>query len=514
MNKLLFNAGDDWSESKLAKVWEEIEIIAKEEFPQLYYYPPEIQVVSAKQMLDAYSSVGLPTYYVHWSFGKEYIKNEKQYKMGHMNLAYELVINSNPCIAYLMEENNLLVQTLVMAHASVGHAAVFTNNYLFKDKTDAGSIVDYMNFAKKFIKQCEEKYGIEEVEEVLDACHALSRYGVDKYPHPKKLSKNKHQERETNRYDQSVKDYDLLWEKVGKPYMDRHIVKEEETSEFDSGKLEEPQENILYFIEKNAPNLPEWKREIIRISRKIAHYFSPQGPSKTLNEGYATFTHYYITNRLYEKGLIDEGSMMEFFGLHSNVIYQPDFNSKYYSGFNPYKLGFSIFMDIKRICEEPTTEDEYYFPDLIGKNWKDEINYAMQNFKDETFILQYLSPKVARDFKLFSVNDPGYNANEYIITEISNERCFRELRSKLASQYAMENLIPDIQIVSVDNIGDRHLKLKHFVKNDKPLELEATKEVIKKIAQLWEYTVSLDTIEYNEDGEIGEIELLALGKYS
>ena len=114
-------------------------------------------------MMDAYASVGMPIGYNHWSFGKEFLNVERGYKRGQMGLAYEIVINSNPCIAYLMEENSMTMQALVIAHACYGHNSFFKNNYLFKSWTDAGSIIDYFVFARKFIADCEERYGTAEV---------------------------------------------------------------------------------------------------------------------------------------------------------------------------------------------------------------------------------------------------------------------------------------------------------------------------------------------------------------
>ena len=131
----------------------------------------------------------------------------------------------------------------------------------------------------------------------------------------------------------------------------------------------EPEENILYFIEKNAPKLPVWKRELIRIVRKVAQYYYPQGMTKVMNEGFATFMHYHIINKLFEEGFLDDGFMLEFIKSHSGVIYQPAYNSPYFSGLNPYTLGFNIFMDIKRICQEPTEEDKKWFPNnMIMRN--------------------------------------------------------------------------------------------------------------------------------------------------
>ena len=285
----------------------------------------------------------------------------------------------------------------------------------------------------------------------------------------------------------------------------------------------EPHENILYFIEKNAPHLPGWKREIIRIVRKLSQYFTPQRATKVLNEGWASFCHYYIMNRLYEKGFIDAGSMLEFYSMHAGVLAQ-----RKYSSFNPYKLGFCIFMDIKRLAEgghwvlenqqrvwqEVTDEDREYFPNLIGTDWVEATRYAMENYKDETFILQYLSPKVARDLQMFAFNDPNIMAENYTITQISNKRGFKALRAKLAENYALESMIPDLQITAVDYKGTRKLIIEHLVKKDRPIHIDDAKKVLQYVADLWEYSAVLKTFEYNDDLEEKPLNLIALGKYS
>ena len=518
MSKLIYKAGDEWTEEIIANAWEEIEIIAQEEL-KASYYKPQIEIVSAKQMLDAYTSVGMPIYYKHWSYGKEFVTSEKAYKKGQMGLAYELVINSDPCIAYLMEENNANVQTMVMAHACVGHSAVFKNNYLFKQHTDASSIIDYLGFAKEYVHKCEEKYGIEEVEHVLDACHALSIYGVDKYKKPKKLSPAQEEARALERFERELGDYDAVWEKIGKKK--QKVETEVHTDAIEP--FQEPYENILYFIEKNAYHLPGWVREIIRIVRKLSQYFQPQRETQVLNEGYASFCHYYIMNRLYEKGLIDAGSMLEFYQMHAGVIAQ-----RQYSHFNPYKLGFSIFQDIKRLAEggywtlensqlvwkKVTAEDRIYFSDIIDTDWVETTRYAMENFKNETFLLQYLSPKVARDLQMFAFNDPSIASEEYHVTDISNESGFRKLRSKLARSYAIEHQTPDVQVTAVDTKGTRKLILEHFVRDEKPLAVDDAKKVLQYTADLWEYTAVLKTFEYDDNMKSVPLNLIALGKYS
>lgn len=127
--------------------------------------------------------------------------------------------------------------------------------------------------------------------------------------------------------------------------------------------------NLLYFMEKNAPPLEPWQREILRIVRKVSQYFYPQKQTQVMNEGWATFWHYTILNHLYDEGKVTERFMLEFLHSHPNVVFQPPYNSPWYSGINPYALGFAMFRDIKRICQNPTEEDKYWFPDIAGSDW-------------------------------------------------------------------------------------------------------------------------------------------------
>ena len=191
--------GSDWNFEALEAYERAIAELAKEY--RLDTYPNQIEIITSEQMMDAYASIGMPLNYTHWSFGKKFIQTEQQYRRGQMGLAYEIVINSDPCIAYLMEENTITMQALVMAHACYGHNSFFKGNYLFKTWTDASSIIDYLVFAKNYIAKCEQKYGIEEVESILDSCHALMNYGVDRYKRPQKISlqeeRNRQQERES-----------------------------------------------------------------------------------------------------------------------------------------------------------------------------------------------------------------------------------------------------------------------------------------------------------------------------
>jgi spore cortex formation protein SpoVR/YcgB (stage V sporulation) len=411
---------------------------------------------------------------------------ENSYHRGQMGLAYELVINSNPCIAYLMEENSMAMQALVIAHACYGHNSFFKNNYLFKMWTSADAIIDYLVFAKNYISECEERYGIDEVEEILDACHALMNYGVDRYKHPPALSIQEEKIRQQNRTMYLQTQLNELWRTIPSHKEDAHAA---EKKPFPT----EPQENILYFIEKHAPLLKPWQREIVRIVRKIAQYFYPQGQTKVMNEGWACFWHYTLIHALYDEHLISDEFMLEILKNHTDVIFQPAYNSPHFNGINPYTLGYHMMQDIKRMCENPTEEDKRWFPDLVNTDWLTSLDYAMRYFKDESFIAQYLSPRLIRDLKLFHLVDDDQNP-ELHIEAIHNEQGYQAIREALSRQYNLGYLEPDIQIYSVDVEGDRTLTLHYTQQERVPLDGD-TPNVLHHLSRLWTFPVRLCAID-------------------
>jgi spore cortex formation protein SpoVR/YcgB (stage V sporulation) len=477
----MLSDGPDWTFDLLGEYEKQIDRVAKSY--GLNTYPNQIEIITAEQMMDAYASVGMPINYTHWSYGKKFIQSEQNYKRGQMGLAYEIVINSDPCIAYLMEENTITMQALVIAHACYGHNSFFKNNYLFETWTDASSIVDYLVFAKKYVSECENKYGVSEVEHILDSCHALMNYGVDRYKRPQKISLEKERERQKERERYLQSQVNDMW----------RTLPEKSKLETDSEQRfpAEPQENILYFIEKNAPLLESWQRELVRIVRKISQYFYPQKQTQVMNEGWACFWHYHILQHLYDEGRVSDRFIMEFLHSHTSVVAQPDYNSPYYSGINPYALGFNMFMDIKRICTDPTDEDREWLPDIAGSDWLETAHFAMKNFKDESFISQFMSPKIIRDFKFFAVEDEDKD-DRLTVTAIHNQQGYQAVREKLSAQYNLSNLEPNIQVYSVDSKGDRSLTLRYTPQNNIPLD-NSYNEVLKHLHRLWGFTVKLES---------------------
>jgi stage V sporulation protein R len=487
--------GADWDFQKLQRIHDACEEIARSELG-LDTYPNQIEVITAEQMLDAYSSVGMPLFYKHWSFGKHFAHHEAFYRKGLMGLAYEIVINSSPCISYLMEENTATMQTLVIAHAAFGHNHFFKNNYLFKQWTDAEGILDYLDFAKSYVAQCEERHGRIAVEQTLDAAHALMSHGIDRYPGKKKLDLRIEEKRAGDRRQYEESEFNDLWRTVptGKA-KSAELLNVERRRKL----LGLPQENLLYFLEKTAPRLQPWQRELLRIVRHIAQYFYPQSQTKVMNEGTATYVHYRIMNRLHEQGRISDGNFLEFLQSHTNVVFQPGFDDPRFSGFNPYALGFAMMQDIERIVSNPDEEDRAWFPEIAGTG---EVMAVLRdvwaNYRDESFITQFLSPRLIRQFRLFHLHDDPEETAGVRVDAIHDERGYRRVRRELARQYDVGFIDPNIEVVDVDLAGDRRLMLRHAVVKGAQLNEVDTKRVLQHLADLWSYDVSLVEVDAND----------------
>jgi stage V sporulation protein R len=505
--------GPNWDYGTLRRTYDAIEKIALEDLG-LDIYPVQIEVITSEQMLDAYASIGLPLMYRHWSFGKRFAYHETLYRKGFAGLAYEIVINSNPVICYIMEENSMTMQTLVMAHAALGHNHFFKNNYLFRQWTDAAGILDYLIFARDYIAKCEEKHGLEAVERVIDAAHALKSHGVNRYSHRSKPNLAEERQRAEDRRAYEEATFNDLWRTVPSLGKDK-----DEDAQDSEKQLEEvrrqlglPEENLLYFIEKRAPRLEDWQRELIRIVRNVEQYFYPQKQLQLMNEGCATFCHYEIMNRLHDRGLITEGSMLEFLHSHSSVVFQPGFDDPRFSGFNPYALGFAMMSDIKRICEEPKDEDREFFPDIAGCGDPYRVlRDAWANYRDESFVLQYLSPAVMRQFRMFQVGD---DASKPVlkVDAIHDEVGYRKIRSALSKQYDLSRREPDVQVLDVDLKGDRCLMLGHYVHDGVLLEEKTCRSVLRYATWLWGYGVKLLEIEAATDKVLKTYEAAADAK--
>ncbi|MBK1696459.1 SpoVR family protein [Rhodovibrio salinarum] len=491
--------GADWNFDTIQRTYDAIEEIALGELG-LDLYPTRLEVITSEQMLDAYASVGMPVMYSHWSFGKRFAQQETLYRKGLQSLALEIVINANPSLCYIMEENTMATQATVIAHAAMGHNHFFKHNQTFKRWTDADSILEDLRYARRLVAECEEYHGQQAVERILDAAHALSAQGVDRdrrgdRPDLAAERRRAHQQRHAER-----EATDDLWLRtVPKPAGGQVHEPEDEQLEAQRRALGLPEENLLYFLEAHAPLLENWQRDLLQMVRELAAYFEPQRQTKMMNEGCATWTHYQIMNRLRDQGRIDEGTMLEFLHLHAHVIAQPSFDDRGFSGMNPYALGFAMMQDIERICTDPSEEDTAWFPQIAGNGRPFEtLREAWAEFRDESFILQYLSPRLIRELRLFKLRDDSAEDN-YVVEAIHDDAGYKRLRRALSEAHDPVAAQPRIEVVEANLRGDRKLYLEHRVQDRRQLDAMETRRVLRHIAFLWGYDVQLTEVDADTD---------------
>lgn len=450
LKKPVFTSSD-WTITQIEKGWDIINGIAQNKY-QWGGYDVQFEILSSNQFIDMETSVFMPVYYNHWSFGKHAIARQKDYDSGrNRGLAYECIINTSPSICYVHEDNNMMMQLLVTAHAAVGHNHFFKNNYLFKEWTQPEFITDYLIYAKHYISKCEAEYGEEVVSSTLDIAHLLKYLSIFKYRKSEKTGKQK-ETKSKSRMEDIFSSYDPVIDGDFKAYKVRKLLSH--NTNFEAS------ENVLYFLElstKHQSRLLPWQKEVFSIVRTLSQYFYPQMQTKMMNEGFASFVHYTLMNELYDKGYIDEGYMLDFISSHVSVVYQPDFSDKHSNSINPYYLGFNMFMEVKRICENPTEEDKEFCPTYAGSNYIDTINHIVANYRDESFIRDFLSPSLIRKLKLFSIETKEED-KLYKIGAIHNKEDYDLIRNKLAEQYSWQSMIPEVEVTCTSSQIDLNVE--------------------------------------------------------
>ncbi len=434
---------EDWDFDFLQEWDDKICKLGKE--ANLDWYDIHYEVCDYLSMIGHMSYHGMPSHYGHWSFGKTFERTHQRYNLGAEGLPYELIINADPSIAYLMRENPAYLQLLIMCHC-VGHSDFFKNNRMFAH-TRAETIVQRMRTARKRIQSYVEDptIGIKLVEEVLDAAHAI-QFQTHRY----------HIERPTERD---------LKSKYTK------LIKEDEDGKyrnFDVTSLPlEPEYDILQFVMDHAPRMEEWKRDIIGIVRDQAQYFIPQIQTKIMNEGWASFWHYRLMHELD----LPQSFHLPFLKSHNQVI------RPIIGGLNPYHMGFTMFQKI---------EERYGI---------EECFLARECSHDAAFLRQYLTQDDCYDLGLFSFSR---KKDQYVIDEISNDDGWKLVRDDLIKSVGT-NGIPVIYIDSVDDGDILVLRHEH---DGRDLELSHSDEVVLHLSTLWGDVVKLFTI---VEGDIWEI---------
>ena len=432
----------NWTEADLMR-WD-AKIIRVAEDLGLDWHPIDYEIIDYQEMLGAMAYVGLPTHYRHWSYGKEYERTHTLYNMGQTGLPYEMIINSNPSIAYLMRENALHIHILTMAHC-VGHSDFFKNNSMFAD-TNPNNIIDSFKSAAKYVRKLIEdpSIGIDKVEEILDAAHSI-KYQVPRFPGVKYKTRDQ-----------------LL--KIEKDKM----TKDDNYAPNLSKVPLQPEYNILRFIAEHSKHLEEWQRNLILIVEESSKYFIPQALTKVMNEGWACTIHYKILNELN----LPDDLHLPFLKLHNQVV-RPHLGQ-----LNPYHLGFKLF---EQIIEE--------------KGFDEAMTYR-EIHNDITFLRCHLDQKFMQKMNYFSYS---FKKKEKSITidDVSSEDGWENVRDEIINNVGL-NRIPVIYVEEIEK--DNTLSLAHE-HDGRDLDLTYGTKVFQYIKTLWGDDVNLVTIIEDETWE-------------
>ncbi len=446
---------------ELEKALEQIWGIATKKFG-LDPFPTRFEIVPATVMYEV-GSYALPGRYSHWTFGKAYHKMKTMYDFG-LSKIYEVVINANPSYAFLLENNSLLQNKLVIAHV-LGHVDFFKHNAYFS-QTNRRMIDDAALHARR-INEYEFKYGRKVVEEFLDAVLSIEEH-IDPYFFIKK--------------DRSEKRPDEMDQRRSKPgpYDDLNSRQEREAkAKAEAAEAEneqaQPEKDLIWFIMQNSPILQPWHRDVMSMIHDEMLYFVPQMQTKTINEGWASLIHSRIMRELD----LPDHEHMEFAELHAGVV------SPHRNQLNPYYVGYKILEDIERRWNNPTAEEREKFGRQPGGGWAKLLEVReMEN--DTSFLRNYLTEELCEELDLFVYE--LIDEEEWTVTEKRWER----VRDQLVAN--MTNFgFPYIEVADADYDRNRELLLRHRYETAE-LDLKYARKVLEYIYKLWGRRVHLETI--------------------
>lgn len=439
---------NDWNVKELIR-WNKI-IEEKAREVGLDFYPQEFEICDYHDMLGYQSYAGMPSRYPHWSFGKSFEKQKTLYKLKLSGLAYEMVINSNPCVAYLMIDNPLAMQVLVMAHV-YGHNDFFKNNMHFSKTRADLSLEMFKRHADRVRSYVEDPgIGYQKVESVLDAAHAISlQCQRNIFIQKQSLAEQKKQ----------------FYEKMNKPQ-----GQWDHLSEKPRGKEPvfepEPEKDLLIYIRDHQRFLEDWEKDLLTIVREETNYFMPQMETKIMNEGWATFWHYTILNRLD----LPASMQFDFMRSHNQVIRPMT------GGINPYHIGYTIF---SRLSGKKGTENNYEIDPMIFD--------VRALDRDSSFLRRFLTRELAEELNLFEYT---VKPEAVKVSEVSDEEGWEKVRESLIANTGL-NSQPVIE-VREQTTGDNTLYLIHRF-DGRELQMKYVEETMKYINRLWRNPVMLDT---------------------
>lgn len=426
----------------------------------LDFYPMRYEVCPA-EIIYTFGAYGMPTRFTHWSFGKQFHKMKLHYDLG-LSQIYELVINSNPCYAFLLDSNSLIQNKLIIAHV-LAHCDFFKNNIRFSNTRR--DMVESMAATAERIAHYEMIHGKDEVEAFLDAVLSIQEH-IDPSINKAKLHSDQNDYLKNNS-DQKVKTpYDDLWG------LDNNRSEKKEVKKEMKKVPEKPEKDLLLFIEEHSRTLDDWQRDVLTMMREEMLYFWPQLETKIMNEGWASYWH----QRIIREMDLTSDELIEFAKLNAGVV-QP---SK--THINPYYLGLKIFEDIEKRYDDPSKEMiERGVKPYSGKEMMFEVRELES---DISFIRNYLTKELVEQEDMYLFQKQG---DMYKITD----KQYEKVRDQLVSA-RVNGGFPYIYVENGDYLRNGELYLVHSFEGIE-LDLPYLENVLPYIYELWGRTVHLET---------------------
>ncbi len=431
---------------------------------------------------------GFPIRYPHWKFGMDYDQLSKGYRYGIQKI-YEMVINTDPCYAYLLEVNNWLDQKLVMAHV-YGHNDFFKNNMWFSNTNR--KMMDVMANHGSKIRRYMEKYGQTKVELFIDRVLSLENLlDINQLFETSEVLQSRseklkkfHQEKETGGYMVDDRSQALKSFMRAKKKQDTKSVEIKEEEIVAEKNIYKGERDILKFLIENAP-LEEWEADVLACLREEAYYFLPQRITKIMNEGWASYWHSTIMNN----NALEPSEFIDFASKHAGVMAMSKRN------INPYKIGIELFRDIEYRWDTGRFGKEYHeCPDMNAKeNWdtgaklgKEKIFEIRKTHNDISFINEFMTPEFCNRQQLFTYK---YNPRTQRM-EIDN-RDFEAIKQKLLTQLTnFGSPIIEVEDANFKNRKELLLKHQHYGVD---LDMQFAAQTMQNLYSMWKRPVNLAT---------------------
>ncbi|WP_181349302.1 SpoVR family protein [Thalassobacillus sp. CUG 92003] len=432
----------------------------------LDFYPMRYEICP-DDIIYTFGAYGMPTRFSHWSFGKQYHKMKLHYDLG-LSKIYELVINSNPCYAFLLNSNSLVQNKLIVAHV-LAHCDFFKNNVRFQN-TNRDMVISMSATAER-VSAYEKEYGKEEVEDFLNAVLSVQEHIDPSLVRPK-LSWTWQEGDEIEEDKPRVTPYDDLW-KLGTSNENEHKPRRKK-KKFPP----QPEKDLLLFIQEYSRDLEPWQRDILTMMREEMLYFWPQLETKIMNEGWASYWHARILREMN----LTSGESVEFAKLNASVV-QPSTTQ-----INPYYLGLKIFEDIEERYNNPTEEMKSL--GVEPGSGREKIYEVRELESDLSFIRNYLTKDLARKEDLYLFQKQG---RDYKITQ----KDYEAVRDQLVT-IRVNGGFPYLTVQDGDYLKNGELYVKHHYEGVE-LDLKYLEKTMPYLYQLWGRHIHLETVVDDRD---------------